>query len=334
LLDAHALSALHDKRGRLLPKLFKRRLELDFRNPPLDAKRGAGLSKICCCKWCGQLYHYAAAPLLVCSLAPVAVGFRGDVRSRHAPQLDWSLTECVSRLHRHGMGWEDIYWLLWGVSHVFYCRTTHGHFMAADYSRRRYHPQPASLPLSGDTRSSLTGLGAVYACCHSGPGALGCCFGKFAVDDGRGAVAYSMGGAHKLEPFHVATATALLASSEDAAPVLSPRTFQVARALLEQQQEQFARSSQHTAVLQEAAGVMRAQESETATGVQGSEDVVFVIPCAPTPNQLPPPWPPPPSEARAAEGVLRRALAAATRAHERCTRQMLTLALRRWLHVS
>jgi hypothetical protein len=256
------------------------------------------------------------------------------VRSRHAPQLDWSLTECVSRLHRHGMGWEDIYWLLWGVSHVFYCRTTHGHFMAADYSRRRYHPQPASLPLGGDTRSSLTGLGAVYACCHSGPGALGCCFGKFAVDDGRGAVAYSMGGACKLEPFQVATATALLASSEDAAPVLSPRTFQVARALLEQQQEQFARSSQHTAVLQEAAGVMRARESETATGVQGSEDVVFVIPCAPTPNQLPPPWPPPPSEARAAEGVLRRALAAATRAHERCTRQMLTLALRRWLHVS
>ena len=36
------LAGLRDKKDKLLSKLYKRRLELDFRNPPLDAKRGAG----------------------------------------------------------------------------------------------------------------------------------------------------------------------------------------------------------------------------------------------------------------------------------------------------
>ena len=215
LLDAHALSGIVDKRDRFLPKLFKRRLELDFRNPPLDAQRAAGLSKIACCAWCGQLYHCAAAPLLTCASAPVVVGYRGDVESRHSPQPDWSLTECVSRLHRHGMGWEDIYWLLWGISHVFYCRASNGHFMASDYSRRRDHPgslvsasahaDTASSGGAAVTTSAATSTGSVgakvYSCCGapssvfsvgpclSGVGS-GCDHTSHVVEDARGAVCF------------------------------------------------------------------------------------------------------------------------------------------------
>ena len=48
-----------------------------------------------------------------CDKAPLAVDFRGAVVTRHVPTDDWSLTECVSRLHKKGMTWEDICWLLW-----------------------------------------------------------------------------------------------------------------------------------------------------------------------------------------------------------------------------
>ena len=70
-MDAAALAPLADRRDKLLPKLYKRRLELDFRNPPLDARRGAGLSKICCCRWCGKLFHFAASPILVGDRGPL-----------------------------------------------------------------------------------------------------------------------------------------------------------------------------------------------------------------------------------------------------------------------
>jgi len=62
---------------------------------------------------CGRLFHFASANLLICDRAPVSVDFRGNVVAKHRSLVDWSLTECVSRLHRHGMSWGDIYWLLW-----------------------------------------------------------------------------------------------------------------------------------------------------------------------------------------------------------------------------
>ena len=79
-----------------------------------------------------------------------------QVSSRHLPLLDWSLTEAVSRLHKHGMAWEDIYWLLWGASHVFFCRLTGEHFMALDYSRRRHHPSAPVLQPSAASGSFST----------------------------------------------------------------------------------------------------------------------------------------------------------------------------------
>ena len=90
LLDAQSLAGLKDKRDKLLPKLYKRRLELDFRNPPLDAKRGAGLSKLCACRWCGRLFHFGAVGLLSCDRAPLAVGFRGEVRTTPCTPSDLS----------------------------------------------------------------------------------------------------------------------------------------------------------------------------------------------------------------------------------------------------
>ena len=361
---AAKLAGLKDRRDMLLPRIYKRRLELDFR----ATKKGDRLS---CCKWCGKLFHTGAISLLKCSFAPSSTtaatalnGFHHSdaVPSRHAPQPDWSLTECVSRLHRHGMGWEDIYWLLWGVSHVFYCRATNGHFMASDYSRRRYHPRPPSPPQISDGaydgRNGLnaTTVGAVYACCESGPNTEGCCFGKHVVDDSQGAVAFLTGGARKLDSGRgtsvsggagfaknsTTTLTARRANEPPASPSNNSMAYQAVRSVLEQQQEQLARSSQHAAVVLEAASAVRkAKDSganssslDAGSSLGEEEQVLLTIPCAPTPNRLPPPWPPSAFEAQNAERALRRAFTAATHVHNDVAGKSVARALRRWLLVS
>ena len=144
LTDASILADFRDKKDKMLSKLYKRRLELDFRNPSPSGERRdkqsdlltvalagdgasatnaaalassvhmAAHSKICFCKWCGKLFHSGASHLLPCSMAPLTVDFRGNMATRHVVTEGWSLTECVSRLHKNGMAWEEIYWLLWG----------------------------------------------------------------------------------------------------------------------------------------------------------------------------------------------------------------------------
>jgi hypothetical protein len=126
--------------------------------------------------------------------------------------------------------------------------------------------------------------------------------------------------------------------------------YQAVRNVLELQQEQLARSSQHAAVVQEAANVLRKAKDSGAKGSSSSnlgdthnrsiageeveERVLFTIPCAPTPNRLPPSWPPCPFEAQTAARVLHRAILAATRVHDYVAHKRIGRALRRWLVVS
>ena len=63
-------------------------------------------------KRCGKMFHLASCELLRCERGPLMIGPRGEVSARHKARADWSLTDCVGRLHKLG-AWEDIYWLLW-----------------------------------------------------------------------------------------------------------------------------------------------------------------------------------------------------------------------------
>ena len=118
--------------------------------------------------------------------------------------------------------------------------------------------------------------------------------------------------------------------------------YQAVRSVLEQQQEQLARSSQHAAVVHEAASMVRkAKDSganssslDAGSSIGEKEQVLLTIPCAPTPNRLPPPWPPSAFEAQNAERVLRRAFTAATHVHNDVAGKSMARALRRWLLVS
>lgn len=78
LLHFASLAELRDKKDKLLSKLYKRRLEIDFRHPMPEslASLGASVSRICSCKWCGKLFHSGAVHVLTCDKAPLTVDFR------------------------------------------------------------------------------------------------------------------------------------------------------------------------------------------------------------------------------------------------------------------
>ncbi|KAJ8614539.1 hypothetical protein CTAYLR_000838 [Chrysophaeum taylorii] len=156
LCDAESLSLLDDKKDKLLPKLYKRRLEIDFRHRGADDEKGSSSKKsprVLRCRYCHRLYPEWAQRLLPCAEAPRAVDVRGELAARHSPVVErWSLTEHVGNLHADGMSWAEIYWVMWGVAHVFRCKTCDTWFPSDDLDSCSYHDGPPSA----------TG---VYDCC-------------------------------------------------------------------------------------------------------------------------------------------------------------------------
>ena len=189
LCDADALSVLEDRKEKLLPKLYKRRLEIDFRHRAESSTQqrkesSSSSSKIQKCRYCGKLYPSWAQDKLPCSMAPTKVDERGRLSRRHAPQTGkWSLTDHVAALHStDGMSWEQIYWLMWGVTHVFQCQRCNEWFAAADVGRCSYHD---TAPVFRDDENK-----GIYPCCQkacprfSADGPVpGCKFRDHLIDD-------------------------------------------------------------------------------------------------------------------------------------------------------
>ena len=178
LCPADALSNLADPKAKLLPKLFKRRLELDFRH----RKDAATTQQILKCRHCAALYPAWAQDRLPCPRAPPRIDRRGQLCTRHEPVLEkWSLTEHVGGLHAGGMPWEAVYWAMWGATHVFRCTACLSWFGAADLDECRYHAEP--MRFDGDP------LRGRYACCGAecrrftaGATARGCAARRHAID--------------------------------------------------------------------------------------------------------------------------------------------------------
>ncbi|KAJ1445029.1 hypothetical protein M885DRAFT_502875 [Pelagophyceae sp. CCMP2097] len=177
LCTADVLSALRDDHDKLLPKLYKRRLEIDFRHRDtahgrararaLSKTDGADLPndvladapRVLRCVHCAKLYPEWAQRFLGCGTAPALVDRRGQLVSRHAAVAGerWSLTEHVAALHAAGMGWDEIYWLMWGVTHVFRCRACQRWFAADDGAGCAFHTADAAF-------AGASGAGE-YPCC-------------------------------------------------------------------------------------------------------------------------------------------------------------------------
>lgn len=113
------LAHTKDKKDKILNKLYKRRVEMDFSRKSSRSGVKSLASTLTCCVTCGRIYLDAFGNQLVCIEAETAMDFRGRLVRRHSPSNDWSLTSYLKLLHAGGMNWESIYWYVWAACAVF-----------------------------------------------------------------------------------------------------------------------------------------------------------------------------------------------------------------------
>lgn len=116
------LATAKDRKDKILTKLYKRRVELDFsRKGSNHSKSGVANSNrtiaasLTCCRHCGIVYLETYGSDLKCKESTPTIDFRGNVVSRHTSIPNWSLTSYLKSLHSSGMGWDSIYWHVWAA---------------------------------------------------------------------------------------------------------------------------------------------------------------------------------------------------------------------------
>jgi len=116
------LSVTKDRKDKILNKLYKRRVELDFSRKS-NVRSGMNMktiaSSLTCCKYCGTVYLENYVASLTCPNSPPSIEFRGRLSRKHAAIPAWSLTSYLKALHAGGMTWEYIYWHVWSACVVF-----------------------------------------------------------------------------------------------------------------------------------------------------------------------------------------------------------------------
>lgn len=133
LCPSQVLSETRDRKDKILTKLYKRRVELDFsrKGSSSSSMPGSGsnsskaggvmrtiAASLTCCRHCGCVYLDNHVALLSCKNSPPTIDFRGRLASRHTAIPGWSLTSYLKTLHAGGMGWDAIYWHVWAACTV------------------------------------------------------------------------------------------------------------------------------------------------------------------------------------------------------------------------
>ncbi|CAM9292811.1 unnamed protein product, partial [Hapterophycus canaliculatus] len=150
IMTLEQLAVARDRKDKLLSRVHKKRIELDFRDrsPHSD-------NAIYCCRHCAGLFSEKVRDVMTCRAAPPTVSFRGRLVRRHEALSPWSLTRTVTSLHRRGMSWTAVYWFLWGLTRPLYCVYCREVFLAGDIGECRAHPQDACY--SPEAKGSSTG---------------------------------------------------------------------------------------------------------------------------------------------------------------------------------
>ncbi len=108
------LAVTKDRKDKILNKLYKRRVELDFsRKNNLKTGMRSIASSLTCCRHCGMVYLDNYISSLYCKASSLSIDFRGKLVRRHDAIANWSLTAYLKALHAGGMNWESIYWHVW-----------------------------------------------------------------------------------------------------------------------------------------------------------------------------------------------------------------------------
>jgi len=119
MISPQILAQTKDRKDKILNKLYKRRVELDFSRKA--GSRGGARSiaaSLTCCQNCGFVYLEMYEKQLHCKKAKPFIDFRGRLVKRHLAIPTWSLTSYLKALHAGGMNWESIYWHVWAACQV------------------------------------------------------------------------------------------------------------------------------------------------------------------------------------------------------------------------
>ena len=116
------LSQAKDRKDKILNKLYKRRVELDFSRKTGSRGSNKGTktiaSTLTCCRHCGVVYLENYVCHLVCKVAQPVIDYRGRWVRCHDSIRGWSLTSYLKALHSANMSWEIIYWHAWAACEV------------------------------------------------------------------------------------------------------------------------------------------------------------------------------------------------------------------------
>lgn len=156
IMSITCLAQVQDRKDKVMSRLCKRRIEEDL-------KRGVddGPSAVQCCQHCSSLYPSKLQFTSACPAAPVKIGFRGCLEQRHNPVPNWNLASFARNLHRRGMSWSEVFWMLWGASHELTCKRCELVVSAADIGQCRKHVDTPFFPPNGS--ASLLGI---FPCCQ------------------------------------------------------------------------------------------------------------------------------------------------------------------------
>jgi len=156
LTSPKTLAHTKDRKDKILNKLYKRRVELDFSRKS-GARGGVRTiaASLTCCRYCGIVYLDNCVSFLHCNDSPLAIDYRGKLTKRHNAIPAWSLTTYLKNLHVSGMNWDCIYWHVWASCQVYKVSD----FMVSAIEIDRYTVEPDGLYFSAPNISSTGSLG-------------------------------------------------------------------------------------------------------------------------------------------------------------------------------
>ena len=153
-----------DKRGALLPRLYRAKIEVEFcghGDQMTTTTMMAAPKLIDCCRRCGRLYTEPPAAMRreravgSCPASSRRVDRRGGLGGTPCePTQGWKLAHCTAPLRRRGVPWAEIFWRLFRMGIYLEggeegTTTTAGRFFSADTeSDGRHCPQPAAFGTS------------------------------------------------------------------------------------------------------------------------------------------------------------------------------------------
>lgn len=171
LTHPKSLANTKDRKDKILNKLYKRRVELDFSRKS-GARGGVRTiaASLTCCRYCGMVYLDNWVSMLNCKKSPLAIDFNGRLVKTHSSIPGWSLTAYLKSLHTAGMNWDAIYWHVWASCQVFQVSD----FMISVIETDRYTIVPDGLLITAPTVHSaapppgVVGMGGAEAALSPG----------------------------------------------------------------------------------------------------------------------------------------------------------------------